>query len=149
MGDKKMNKEEYGKLVKRLTPKENKFKNMVMAFLIGGVIGLLGEIFVQILINCYSFEREIAAIWLCITIIFIGCLSTALNFFDNLVEKAKMGLILPTTGFAHSITSSSLDYKKDGIISLGSNFFKLAGSVILYGMVSAFILALLKVIIYG
>lgn len=144
-----MNKEEYKKLVKRLTPKENKVQNMLIAFLIGGLVGFLGELFVEILINCYSFERDIAAIWLCITVIFIGSLLTALNIFDNVVEKAKMGLILPTTGFSHSITSSSLDYKKDGIISLGSNFFKLAGSVILYGMVSAFFLALLKVIIYG
>lgn len=144
-----MNKEEYGQLVKRLTPKENKVKNMICAFLVGGLLGFLGEAFVEILINCYSFEREIAAIWLCITMIFLGSLSTALNFFDNIVEKAKMGLILPTTGFSHSITSSAMDYKKDGAISLGSNFFKLAGSVVLYGIISAFFLALLKVIIYG
>lgn len=144
-----MNKEEYGKLVKRLTPKEDKLKNTVMAFLIGGSVGFMGELFVNLLINCYSFEREEAAIWLCILIIFLGSLCTALNFFDNLVEKAKMGLILPTTGFSHSMTSSAMDYKKDGVISLGSNFFKLTGSVILYGMVSAFLLALIKVICYG
>ena len=71
------------------------------------------------------------------------------EYYNYLVAKTKMGLILPTTGFAHSIASSALDYKKDGVIALGSNFFKLAGSVILYGMVSAFFLALLKVIIYG
>jgi stage V sporulation protein AC len=144
-----MNKQEYKKLVKKLTPKENKLANMLIAFLAGGLVGFLGEIFVQILINCYSLERDIASVWLCIFTIFIGSLFTALNFFDKWVEKAKMGLILPTTGFAHSITSSALDYKKDGAITLGSNFFKLAGSVILYGMVSAFLLALLKVIIYG
>ena len=144
-----MNKEEYGKLVKRLTPKENKLKNMLIAFLVGGLVGFLGEFFVEILINSYSFERQIAAIWLCITLIFIGCISTGLGFFDDIIQKVKMGFILPTTGFAHSVTSSSMDYKKDGVISLGSNIFKLAGSVILYGMVSAFFLALLKVIIYG
>lgn len=144
-----MNKEEYRRLVKRLTPKENKVKNMVIAFFVGGAVGFLGELIVEILINSYSFERETAAIWLCITLIFLGSLSTALNFFDNIIQKVKMGLILPTTGFSHSITSSALDYKKDGMISLGSNYFKLAGSVILYGMVSAFFLALLKVMIYG
>ena len=144
-----MNKEEYKKLVKKLTPKEDKLKNIIVAFLSGGLVGFLAELLTEILINCYSFERDIASIWVCITVIFFGSISTALNFFDNLVSKAKMGLILPTTGFAHSITSSALDYKKDGVISLGSNFFRLAGSVILYGMVSAFFLALLKVIIYG
>lgn len=144
-----MNKEEYKKLVNRLTPKEDKLKNVLIAFLIGGLVGFFAELSTEILINCYSFEREMAAIWVCITVIFLGSLATALNFFDDLVAKTKMGLILPTTGFAHSITSSALDYKKDGVIALGSNFFKLAGSVILYGMVSAFFLALLKVIIYG
>lgn len=144
-----MNKEEYGKLVKKLTPKENKLKNMLIAFLVGGLVGLVGELIVEILINSYSFDRQNAFIWLCITLILIGSISTSLNFFDNVIQKVKMGLILPTTGFAHSITSSAMDYKKDGIISLGSNFFKLAGSVILYGMISAFFLALLKVTIYG
>ncbi len=144
-----MNKEEYKKLVNRLTPKEDKLKNVLIAFLIGGLVGFFAELLTEILINCYSFEREMASIWVCITVIFLGSLATALNFFDDLVAKVKMGLILPTTGFAHSIASSALDYKKDGVIALGSNFFKLAGSVILYGMVSAFFLALLKVIIYG
>lgn len=144
-----MNKEEYASLVKRLTPKEDKIKNALVAFFIGGLVGFMGELFIEILIECYSFERDIASIWLCITLIFFGSLSTALNFFDDWVVKVKMGLILPTTGFSHSITSSALDYKKDGLISLGSNFFKLAGSVILYGMVSAFLLSLLGVIIHG
>ena len=144
-----MDKKEYANLVKKYTPKENKLKNALVSFVVGGIIGLIGELFVTILVDCYSFEREIASIWLCITIIFFGSLSTALSFFDEWISKCKMGLILPTTGFSHSITSSSLDYKKDGVITLGSNFFKLAGSVILYGVVSAFFLSILGVIIYG
>ena len=144
-----MNKEEYQKLVNKITPKENKLKNVIVSFIVGGIIGLLGEVFIKILINSFSVEKEIAFIWLCILLILISSLLTSLSFFDDIVSKYKMGLILPTTGFAHSITSSALDYKKDGVISLGSNFFKLAGSVILYGMVSAFFLAILKVVIYG
>ena len=144
-----MNKEDYKKLVDKLTPKENKLKNFITSFIVGGIIGIIGQLFIEILINSFSFEKDIAFIWLCITMILISSLLTSLSFFDDYVSKYKMGLILPTTGFAHSITSSALDYKKDGVITLGSNFFKLAGSVILYGMVSAFFLAVLKVIIYG
>ena len=70
--------------------------------------------------------------------------------FDNWMSKAKAGLLIPTTGFAHSVSSSALDYKKEGLITgLGSNFFKLAGSVILYGILSAFILVIVRVIIGG
>ena len=144
-----MSEKEYKKLVDKLTPKENKFKNIITSFFVGGMVGLLGEVFVKVLMNCFSVEEDIAFIWLCITLIVISSLLISLSFFDDLVSKYKMGLILPTTGFAHSMTSSALDYKKDGIIALGSNFFKLAGSVILYGMVSAFFLAVLKVVIYG
>ena len=99
-----------------------------------------------------TFEMELveACSWLCILIIFIASLLTALGFFDNWVTRVKAGLIVPTTGFAHSITSAALDYKKEGMITgLGSNFFKLAGSVLLYGIISAFFLAILGVIIYG
>lgn len=143
-----MNKDEYKKLVNSLTPKENKVKNTVLAFLTGGIIGLLGEIFVYILMNFCSLSRTESLIWLCIFLVFIGCFLTALGFFDNWVSRLKSGLIIPTTGFAHSITSSALDYKKDGLITgLGANFFKLAGSVILYGILSAFILLMIKVII--
>ena len=83
-------------------------------------------------------------------VIFLSSLFTALGFFDNWVNKCKCGLIIPTTGFAHSVASSALEYKKDGLITgLGSNFFKLAGSVILYGIISAFILVIVKVIFSG
>ncbi len=145
-----MNKEEYQKLVEQYTPKEKKLKNAVIAFLVGGSIGFMGQVVVTIFQNSFGMEVTESYAWLCILIILISCFLTALGFFDNWVSKCKAGLFLPTTGFAHSVTSSALDYKKDGFITgLGANFFKLAGSVILYGMVSAFFLAVLGVIIYG
>lgn len=145
-----MNKDEYKKLVDRLTPKENKSKNAIIAFLVGGLVGLLAEVIAVVIMECFGVSRVEAYQWTCLFVIFLACLLTALGFFDNWVTKAKAGLILPTTGFAHSVMSSALDYKRDGFITgIGANFFKLAGSVILYGMVSAFFLAILGVIIYG
>lgn len=145
-----MNKDAYQKLVQKYTPKESKGKNMLIAFFVGGLIGFLGEVFIHILMTSFGIARTDATVWLCITIIFIACLLTALGFFDKWVSKAKAGLIVPTTGFAHSVASSALDYKKDGMITgLGSNFFKLAGSVILYGIIGAFFLVVLKVMFYG
>jgi len=145
-----MNKDEYQKLVEEYTPKEKKLKNAVIAFLVGGAVGLLGQIVVTILQTSFGMEAKDSYVFLCVLMIFIASLFTALGFFDNWVSKCKAGLILPTTGFAHSVTSSALDYRKDGLITgLGSNFFKLAGSVILYGMISGFFMAILGVIIYG
>ena len=69
---------------------------------------------------------------------------------DSVTLRIYLEENIPITGFAHSVTSSALDYKKDGLITgLGANVFKLAGSVILYGIVSAFILAVIKVVLYG
>ena len=143
-----MEKNEYLKLVKKFTPKEDKIKNSMYAFLVGGIIGALGEIIKLILIKAFKLTTLSAVSWTSIIIIFISCLFTGLGFFDNWVSKYKCGLIIPTTGFAHSVMSSSLDYKQDGLITgLGSNFFKLAGSVILYGIISGFIMVIIKVII--
>lgn len=145
-----MNKEEYQKLVEEHTPKEKKLKNAIIAFLVGGAIGFLGQVIVTIFQTSFGMEATESYVWLCVLVILISCVLTSLGFFDNWVSKCKAGLFLPTTGFAHSVTSSALDYRRDGFITgLGSNFFKLAGSVILYGIISAFFLAVLGVIIYG
>ena len=145
-----MNKEDYKKLVKKHTPKEPKLRNVGVAFLVGGLIGLFAEILIFVIKHCFSVSVVVAGLITALIVIFLSSLFTALGFFDNWVNKCKCGLIIPTTGFAHSVASSALEYKKDGLITgLGSNFFKLAGSVILYGIISAFILVIVKVIFGG
>ena len=111
-------------------------------------IGFFGEIFVYIVNNCFSVSIKDAYIYLCIFLIFISSLLTCMGIFDDLVLKARCGLIIPTTGFAHSVSSSVIDYKREGLITgIGSNFFKLAGSVIVYSVITAFILTIIKVIL--
>lgn len=145
-----MDKEEYKKIVKRLTPKENKGKNAIIAFLVGGLVGVLAEGTSNLLVHCFAISKTESYLWTCLIVILLASLFTAIGFFDNWVSKTKAGLILPTTGFAHSVTSAGLDYKRDGLITgIGANLFKLAGSVILYGIISAFFFCILGVIIYG
>lgn len=144
-----INNDEYLKLVKKHKPKEPKLKNSVCSFLVGGILGMSGEFICRLIGYLFHLSKEESCIWTLLTIILITCLLTSLHIFDNLVQKFQAGLIVPITGFAHSICSSSLEYKKDGAITgLGSNVFKLAGSVLLYGIISAFILCLIKVVIY-
>ena len=145
-----MNKEDYKLLVKKHTPKEPKLRNFGVAFLVGGLIGLLAEVVSMILRNCFAFSSVEAGLIVALFVIGVASLFTALGFFDSWVSKCKCGLIMPTTGFAHSVASSALEYKKDGLITgLGSNFFKLAGSVILYGIISAFLLVIVRLVIGG
>ena len=145
-----MDKEEYKNLVKKKYPKQNKLKNMIIAFVVGGSLGLIGQIFSRLLVILFGMSVKVSYSVVCLITIFLASLFTGLNFFDDWVTKTKCGLIVPTTGFAHSITSCGLEYKKDGMITgLGANFFKLAGSVLLYGIISAFILCIIKVVFYG
>lgn len=145
-----MEKREYQELVNNTTPKPRKMCHSVLAFLSGGIIGALCEILRALLINYYNFKTTDAISVILFILIVGACFLTAFFDFDKWVIKYKAGLIVPITGFAHSIQSSALDYKKDGLITgLGSNFFKLAGSVILYGIVSAFIFCVLRVVFYG
>ena len=140
-----MNIDEYKKIVKKYTPSPNKLKNAYLSFISGGLIGLIGTIIYNIL-TYYNVNN--ANVWVIIILIISASILTGLSIFDNLVEKFKCGIIIPITGFAHAMTSSAIDYKKDGFISgIGSNTFKLAGSVILYGTISAFILTIIRVII--
>ena len=71
-------------------------------------------------------------------------------FFNNWVNFAKCGLIIPITGFAHAMMSAALEYKKEGLVTgIGANMFKLAGSVIIFGVVSAYLFGLLRFVIMG
>ena len=142
-----MNKTKYNKMVKELTPKENTIINTILSFIVGGTIGILSCFLFNFFLKYYNEQLSIS--FTLLVLIIISSLLTALGFADSLFSKFKCGLIIPITGFAHSITSSLIDYKREGFLNMGSNAFKLAGSVILYGIVSAVILTLIKVIING
>ena len=79
-------------------------------------MGLIGQIINLILLS-FQISAELSLAYTSLIVIFVTCLFTGLGFFDNLVSKYQCGLIIPTTGFAHSIMSSSLDYKKDGFVT--------------------------------
>ncbi len=142
--------EEYKKLVNSKLPKPKRLKNMIVSFIVGGLMGVIA----QGLTDLYAYFLEIpskdANTYAIVTLIFIGCLLTCLGFFDKMVHSAKAGLIVPITGFAHSMMSATLEYKKDGLVTgIGANMFKLAGTVIVYGVVSAYLVGLLSYLLGG
>ena len=140
----------YNKIVYKHTPTETKTKNSLSAFITGGLLGLLGNFLMDLYSYVFHISKVLSSSLMLVTLIFLACLLTGLGVFDKLVEKGKMGLIIPITGFAHSLQSAILDYKKEGpIYGFGSNVFKLAGSVILYGVVSAYIFAMIRYLLFG
>lgn len=145
-----MEKKEYQKIVDKHKPKEKRGLNALVAFVIGGMVGVIGQFLIEFYSSYLDISTKDASVFMIVTLIFFASLFTALGFFDKWVSFAKCGLIIPIIGFAHSMTSAGIEYKKEGpIYGLGSNIFKLAGSVILYGIVSAWIFGFLRYLLMG
>lgn len=145
-----MKESEFQELVKKHNPNEHKVRNAIRAFVIGGLIGAFGNFLINFYQMVFHIASNDASVLMITTLIFLACLFTALGFFDNFVNYGRMGVIIPITGFAHSVQSAILDYKKEGLIyGFGSNMFRLAGSVILYGVVSSYIFGIIRLILGG
>lgn len=145
-----MEKKQYKKIVDQHKPTETRAQNAFIAFVTGGIVGVIGQLLTEFYSYYFEISTKDASTFMLVTLIFLASLFTALGFFDKWVTFCKCGLIIPITGFAHSMTSAGIEYKKEGpIYGVGSNIFKLAGSVILYGVVSAWFFGLLRLIIMG
>lgn len=145
-----MEKKEYQKIVDKHKPTETRVQNAIISFLVGGLVGVIGQGLIDFYSKWLDISTKDASTFMIVTLVFVASLFTALGFFDKWVTFAKCGLIIPITGFAHSMTSAGIEYRKEGpIYGLGMNIFKLAGSVILYGIVSAWIFGTLRYLLMG
>lgn len=145
-----MEKEKYKRIVDKYTPKENRLTNSLVCFLVGGTMGVIGQGLMDLYANLLHVATKDASVFMIVTLIFIGCLLTCFGWFDKVVNFAKCGLIVPITGFAHAMMSAALEYRKEGMVTgIGANMMKLAGSVIIFGVVSAWFFGLVRLIIMG
>lgn len=143
-------KDKYVELVEKHTPKEDIVKNATVSFLAGGVLGMLSELLLRGYMMWFSLPRKEAGVVVILTLIVIASVLTAFGVFDQCVSKLKSALIIPITGFAHSMTSAALEYRKEGmVLGIGANIFKLAGTVILYGIVSVYVFGVIRLIVMG
>ena len=142
--------DKYIEIVKSNTPQENIFKNALVSFICGGLFGSFSELLLRGYMMWLNLPRKEAGIVVIITLIILSSFLTAIGIFDIMVSKLKSALIIPITGFAHSMTSAALEYRKEGpITGIGTNIFKLAGSVILYGIVSVYVFGIIRLLIIG
>lgn len=140
----------YAILVKEQQPKPKYLKNTLMAFLFGGTIGLLGQMLLRFYMKLFSFSAKEAATPMTITMIFMASLLTALGVFDKIAAKAGAGTFIPITGFANSMTSAAMESRSEGLVlGIGANMFKLGGTVITFGIVSAFVMGVIRYVFFG
>lgn len=116
------------------------FKNALKAFLVGGLISLIGQGFLDLYIKVLKLDKSISNSLMSITLVFIASLLTGLGIFDKIGQFAGAGSFIPITGFSNSLTASALESKSEGLVlGIMMNMFKMAGSVIVAGAISAFI----------
>ena len=143
-------KDKYLELVEKHTPKEDVVKNAVVTFIAGGLIGVFSEMLLRGYVMWFNLPRKEAGVIVILTLIIIASLLTAFGVFDVCMSKLKSALLIPITGFAHSMTSAAMEYRKEGLVlGIGANIFKLAGTVILYGIVSVYVFGIIRVLIIG
>ncbi len=143
-------KDRYNEIVMKHTPKEDVIKNALLVFLYGGILGAFSEFLLRCYVMWFNLPRKEAGVAVILTLIIIASILTALGVFDVCVSKLKSALIIPITGFAHSMTSAALEYRKEGLVlGIGANIFKLAGTVILYGIVSVYVFGIIRILIIG
>ena len=143
-----MNVEKYKIIVDNNTPKENIILNSLIVFIAGGTLGSLSELLLNMYCIWFNLPRKESGVLVIITLIIIASFLTAIGIFDVLASKLKSALIIPITGFAHSMTSAALEYRNEGLITgIGSNIFKLAGTVILYGVVSVYVFGIIRMLV--
>lgn len=143
-------KDKYNEIVLKHTPQEDTIKNAIIVFVCGGAIGAFGEFLLRCYTTWFDLPRKEAGIIVTLTFVVLGSILTALGVFDVCISKLKSALLIPITGFAHSMTSAAMEYRKEGfILGIGANIFKLAGTVILYGIVSVYVFGIIRLLILG
>jgi len=136
-------KKEYQDYVKEKSPNTSIIKNVIWAFIVGGIICTIGEVFSK-LYATRGFDKDIVSNLTSMTMIFLGAFLTGINVYDEIGKRAGAGSIVPITGFANSIVSPAMEYKSEGyILGVGSKMFIIAGPVLVFGIASSVIIGIL------
>ena len=132
------NEKKYKDYVDEISPKPTYVKNYILAFIVGGIICMIGQGINDAYMNIGGLNKQDAASYTSITLIFIGAFLTGLGVYDLIGKRAGAGSIIPITGFANSIVSPAMEYKREGyVLGVGANLFKIAGPVLVYGVGSS------------
>lgn len=133
----------YNQYVNQMTPKFNPVVNFIRAYLIGGIICCIGQAFLNFFGN-QGADKELAQSYTTLSLVFLAVLFTGLNWYQKLAKFAGAGSIVPITGFANSVAAPAIEFQKEGqVFGIGCKIFTIAGPVILYGIVSSWILGLI------
>lgn len=140
-------KKEYNEYVKKVTPTHNLFLDMIKAFITGGVICTIGQAVINYCM-ANNMDEKVAGSWTTLSLILLSVVLTGLNIFSKIAKFGGAGALVPITGFANSVASPAIEYKKEGqVFGIGCKIFTIAGPVILYGICTSALLGFIYYIL--
>ncbi len=136
--------QQYQERVKQVTPTHNLWMQMAKAFVTGGIICCIGQAILNYATNSIGLDKETAASWCSMLLVLLSVLLTGFNIYPKIVEWGGAGALVPITGFANSVAAPAIEYKKEGqVYGIGCKIFTIAGPVILYGILTSWVLGLI------
>ncbi len=142
----KMTNEEYNEYLKKMSPPSPLGKDMLKAFLVGGIICCIGQGLID-LWGAFGLSKEDAATATTITLVFLGAFLTGFGLYDSIAKFAGAGTLVPITGFANSVVSPALEFKSEGIITgTAAKMFTISGPVIVFGLSASVIYGIILVL---
>lgn len=131
--------EQYKTLSQQYTPKPTTAKNVIRAFVVGGIICAIGQVIINLFISI-GLSRTEASTAGTATMIFLGALLTGLGIYDEIGKFGGAGSIVPVTGFSNSIVSPAMEFKREGyVLGVGAKLFTVAGPVLVYGIATSIV----------
>ena len=143
-----MDQKTYSQLEQKISPKVPLAGNLIRAFLTGGLICAIGQGIMYFYMYFFDFTEKTAGNPTVATLIFIVMLLTGFGKYKKIAQFGGAGSAVPVTGFGNAMISSAIEHRTEGyVLGVGGNMFKLAGSVIVFGVFAAFVVALIKTIL--
>ncbi|WP_394917811.1 stage V sporulation protein AC [uncultured Robinsoniella sp.] len=139
--------QQYNDYVKKITPTHNLWANMAKAFLVGGIICVIGQFILNYASNM-GLDKETAGSWCSMLLVLASVILTGFNIYPKIAKFGGAGTLVPITGFANSVAAPAIEYQKEGqVFGIGCKIFTIAGPVILYGVFTSWALGLIYYIL--
>lgn len=144
MEQKEKKNQEYNEYVKQVTPTHSLPANMAKAFVLGGIICLVGQVILNLATNQFGLDKETAGSWCSMLLVLLSVILTGCNIYPSLANWGGAGALVPITGFANSVAAPAIEFQKEGqVFGIGCKIFTIAGPVILYGIFTSWVLGLI------
>ena len=134
----------YAQLVERFAPRSEMGVGLFRAFWVGGTICAIGQVIMDLYTNWLQLGMQAASTATSITLVFLSALLTGIGVYDRIGKYAGAGSIVPITGFANSVVSPAMEFRREGLVmGVGAKLFTLAGPVLVYGISASVIVGLI------